>query len=364
MLLLCTFLIVVFINCCFFTLFAKFAFSKSTRKKESIFSPVSLLICAKNEKQNLADNIPLWLDQDYPNFEIILINDASNDETLDVMEHFAKKDTRIQIVNVENNEAFWGNKKYALTLGIKKAKNKILLFTDADCRPASNNWIQKMTANLSRDKKLVLGYGAYIKTPGFLNALIRYETLLTAIQYFSYAKAGLPYMGVGRNLAYTSELFYNNNGFISHIKIPSGDDDLFVNEVATGKNTAICFHKDAFTYSNPKRSWNAWILQKKRHLSTAKFYKPQHKLALGIFYLCNLLFWVLAILSVLLLDWKVPIGLIAVRFSFELVVMGKAFVKLNEKNLIPFIPVLEIFLLLTQMTTFISNIFSKPQRWK
>lgn len=364
MLLQYAFVLVVLINCGFYLLFTKFSFLRNTVKKKPTSYPVSLVICAKNEMENLKVNIPLWLDQDYPNFEVILINDASSDETLETMEHFAKRDARIQIVNVENNEIFWGNKKYALTLGIKKAKNKTLLFTDADCRPASNKWLQIMTSNFSEEKKLILGYGAYVKTPGLLSALIRYETLLTAIQYFSYAKAGLPYMGVGRNLAYTSELFYNNNGFISHIKIPSGDDDLFVNEVATGKNTAICFHKDAFTYSNPKRSWNAWILQKKRHLSTAKFYKPQHKLALGIFYLCNLLFWVLAILSVLLLDWKVPIGLIAVRFSFELVVMGKAFVKLNEKNLIPFIPVLEIFLLLTQMTTFISNIFSKPQRWK
>ena len=364
MILLYAFAVVVFINCCYYLLFTKFSFLKNSTESQTPSYPISLLICAKNEAENLEVNIPLWLDQDYANFEIILINDASHDKTLDVMEKFALEDSRIQIVNVENNEAFWGNKKYALTLGIKKAKNKRLLFTDADCRPASNVWLKKMASNFSEQRQLILGYGGYNKTSGFLNAIIRYETLLTAIQYFSYAKAGLPYMGVGRNLAYSSQLFYDNKGFISHMKVPSGDDDLFVNEVATRKNTAICFEKDAFTYSNPKRTWRAWFLQKKRHISTAKYYKTKHKILLGSFYICNVIFWVLAFLSISLLDWKIPAALIAFRFIFELIVIGKAALQLNEKNLIPFIPFLEIFLVLTQMSIFISNSFSKPKRWK
>ncbi len=364
MFLLCAFAVVVLINCCYYLLFTKFSLLKNPTEKETPSYPISLLICAKNEAENLKTNIPLWLNQDYANFEVILINDASHDETLDVMEKFAKEDSRIQIVNVENNEAFWGNKKYALTLGIKKAKNERLLFTDADCRPASNIWIKKMTSNFSEQKQLILGYGAYSKTSGFLNALIRYETLLTAIQYFSYTKVGLPYMGVGRNLAYSSQLFYDNKGFISHMKVPSGDDDLFVNEVATRENTAICFEEDAFTYSDPKRTWRTWFLQKKRHISTAKYYKPKQKILLGSFYICNVLFWILAFLSISLLDWKIPAVLIVFRFIFELLVIGKAALKLNEKNLIPFIPFLEIFLVLAQMSIFISNSFSKPKRWK
>jgi glycosyltransferase involved in cell wall biosynthesis len=355
---------VIFINCCYYLLFTKFSFLKNPTKKETPLHPISLLICAKNEAENLRTNIPLWLDQEYDNLEIILINDASHDETLDVMESFAKEDARIRIVNVENNEAFWGNKKYALTLGIKKAKNTRLLFTDADCRPASSRWLKKMTSNFSEQKQLILGYGACNKAFGLLNTLIRYETLLTAIQYLSYAKAGLPYMGVGRNLAYSSQLFYDNNGFISHMKVQSGDDDLFVNEVATGKNTAICFDKEAFTYSDAKRTWNAWFLQKKRHISTVKYYKTKHKILLGSFYISNVAFWILAFLSIALLDWKIPAALIAFRFIFELLVIGKAALKLNETNLIPFIPFLEIFLVFAQMTIFISNSFSKPKRWK
>jgi glycosyltransferase involved in cell wall biosynthesis len=364
MFLLWAFGIVVSINCCYYLLFTRFSFLKRQIEKQAPVYPISLLICAKNEAENLKNNIPLWLNQDYANLEIILINDASYDETLDVMGKFAKEDSRIKIVNVKNNEAFWGNKKYALTLGIKKAKNKRLLFTDADCRPASNLWLKTMASNFSEQKQLILGYGAYSKTSGLLNTLIRYETLLTAIQYFSYAKAGLPYMGVGRNLAYTSQLFYDNNGFISHMKVPSGDDDLFVNEVATRRNTAICFEKEGFTYSDPKLTWQAWLIQKKRHMSTAKYYKPKHKILLGSFYICNVIFWILAFLSISLLDWKIPAALIAFRFIFELLVVGKAALKLNEKKLIPFIPLLEIFLVVVQMSIFISNSFSKPKRWK
>jgi cellulose synthase/poly-beta-1,6-N-acetylglucosamine synthase-like glycosyltransferase len=226
-------------------------------------SPVSLIVCSKNEAKNLRINIPKWLDQDYPELQLVLINDASTDQTKDVIELFAASDKRITVVNVENNEAFWGSKKYALTLGIKRAKHKILVFTDADCVPASRQWLQRM-ANAFKDKKeLVLGYGAYKKIKGsFLNSLIRFETLFTALQYFGYAQWGRAYMGVGRNLGYTADLFYEQSGFINHIDIQSGDDDLFVNGASTSQNTALCCHKDSFTISEPKTSFAAWSHRK------------------------------------------------------------------------------------------------------
>lgn len=356
--------IVILVNCSYFLLFSKFSFLRASEGIIKEDYPVSLIVCAKNEAENLKENIPLWLEQDHPNFEIILTNDASTDNTLEVMESFAKKDPRIQIVNVVNNEAFWGSKKYALTLGIKRAKNKRMLFTDADCCPSSKLWLRHMASNFTKEKQLILGYGAYKKRPGPLNALIRYETLLTAVQYFSYAKTGIPHMGVGRNLGYTSDLYYSINGFISHMKIPSGDDDLFVNEAASKTNTALCFNEEAFTYSEPKISWNTWKLQKKRHISTSKFYKSKHKFLLGVYYIFNLLFWILTGVCFLFLDWKVPLALIGFRFLFQWIVIGKAALKLKEKNLIPFIPFLELFLVFAQMSIFISNSMSKPSRWK
>ncbi len=356
--------IVILINCAYFLLFSKFSFSISSKKTAISTFPVSLIVCSKNEAENLKKHIPLWLAQNHTNFELVLINDASIDSSLEVMQEFAKEDSRIQIVDVVNNEAFWANKKYALTLGIKKAKHKRLIFTDSDCRPATEHWLSYMASLFSAEKQLILGYGAYEKEPGILNYLIRFETLITALQYFSYAKAGSPYMGVGRNLGYTSDLYYKNNGFMSHMQFPSGDDDLFVNEVASSTNTTIVDNPLAFTYSIPKQSFRTWFIQKKRHTSTAKRYKTKHKILLGGFYLFNLLFWILAVSGLLLLDWKITLILIIFRLLVQGIVVGKAAKKLKEMNLLPFVPFLELFLVFTQMSIFISNILTKPARWK
>lgn len=364
MVLLYVFGAVALINCSYYLLFSKFAFLKAPKKNTSEKFPVSLIICAKNEAGNLQNHIPLWQNQQYPNFEIILINDASVDETLEVIERFAENDPRIRIVDVKNNEAFWANKKYALTLGIKRAKNTRLVFTDADCYPASEDWLATMASNFSDKKQLVLGYGAYEKQPGFLNKIIRFETLMTAVQYFSYAQAGTPYMGVGRNLAYTSNLYYENKGFMSHIKIPSGDDDLFVNEAATSKNVALCVEPKAFTYSLPKQKRSKWLLQKKRHYSTAKLYKPKQRFLLGTYYTANLFFWILAIATMCTAFWHFGLAVVFTRLVFQYIIIGNAAKKLKEADLIAFIPFYELFLVFTQLSIFISNSGKKNAQWK
>lgn len=352
------------INCAYYLLFSKFSFSEIPKNPIKTSFPVSLIVCAKNEAENLQNHIPLWLGQNYPNFELILINDASIDDTWKVMDGFAQQDSRIQVVNVRNNEAFWGNKKYALTLGIKRAKNHRLIFTDADCYPASNEWLAGMASKFSDEKQIVLGYGAYEKQTGFLNKMIRFETLMTAIQYFSYAQIGVPYMGVGRNLGYTSKLYYDNNGFIKHIKLASGDDDLFVNETSTSKNTALCTNPEAFTYSIPKKNRKQWHQQKKRHYTTAKLYKPVHKFLLGLYYISNLMFWILSLLVLFTPYWKLGLGIILTRFVFQYIVIGKAAKKLKEMDLLPFVPFYELFLIFTQMSIFISNSDEKSSQWK
>lgn len=355
---------VVLINTAYFTLFSKFSLQKPNNSPNKQSFPVSIIVCAKNEAENLKENIPLWLAQDYPNFELILINDASTDDTKEIIESYVAKDTRVHTVNIENNEAFWSNKKYSLTLGIKRAVNKRMLFTDADCRPASDQWLSYMTSELSEDTHLVLGYGAYQKKRGLLNALIRFETLMTAVQYFSYAVAGSPYMGVGRNMAYTSKLFYENRGFMSHMNIPSGDDDLFVNEAANKENTQICFHEDAFTLSEPKQSLADWFRQKRRHVTTSKHYQKKHKYLLGAYYISNLLFWLLAIASFIWLDWKMPLGIVLFRFIVQYIFLGNAAKLLKERDLLLWLPFMEIFLVFFQLTIFITNSISKPVRWK
>lgn len=360
------FVAVVIIQVIFYVFFfSKFAFAKKQKVSQKNI-PVSVIICAKNEAENLKAFLPSVIAQDYPDFEIVLINDASKDDTLEVMEHFSKAHSNIKIVNVKSIEAFWGNKKYALTLGIKAAKNDYLLFTDADCKPVSKQWIKKMSSHFSNKKSIVLGYGAYAKiNKSFLNKLIRFETLVTAINYFSFAKLGMPYMGVGRNLAYTRKEFFNANGFINHIKIRSGDDDLFVNQMATVRNTALCYTSGSFTKSTPKKTFDAWFKQKRRHVSTAKHYKLKHKVLLALLYASNLLFWILSILLLTTLyNWKIVLALFLTRIILQYTVMGLSSKKLKELDLIFFIPFLEIFLIVMQLTIFINNLVSKPNHWK
>jgi len=359
--------VVTFILILYYLLFSGFSFSKISEEKKHIptsFLPVSLIVCAKNEAENLKQNIPLWLEQNHPNFELILINDSSHDNTLEVMEAFAENDSRIKISNVKNNEAFWASKKYALTLGIKKATHTQLIFTDADCSPSSQSWLREMSQYFSEEKQLLLGYGGYKKDSGILNALIRFETVMTAIQYFSYAKSKMPYMGVGRNIGYTSQLFYKHNGFISHIKVPSGDDDLFVNEVATSKNTVIVTDPETFTYSQPKKTWKTWRIQKRRHVSTAKYYKKSHQTLLGLFYFSKLFFIALVIANMFTPFWKIALTIVGLKVLFQMLVIGFGAAKLKEKSLIPFIILLDLLLLISQLSIFISNSVAKPTKWK
>ncbi|WP_340202628.1 glycosyltransferase [Ascidiimonas sp. W6] len=332
--------------------------------KESV--PVSVVICAKNEAQNLKNNLPHILNQNYKLFEVVLINDASSDETLDVMEEFAALNSNVKVVNVSNNETFWGNKKYALTLGIKATTNDYLLFTDADCKPSSANWIIEMVNCFSADKTIILGYSPYERIKNSLvNMLVRFETMLTGLQYLSYADIGIPYMGVGRNLAYHKSEFFKAKGFINHMKLLSGDDDLFVNQAATKGNATICTNPESFMISVPKRTFKDWFKQKRRHVSTASYYKLSHKLLLGTYYLSKLLFWFTLIL--LLAFFVKPVWTISIAVALifiKIIFYKQAFKILGDISIWWLTPILEVFLITIQFAIFITNSLSKPTHWK
>ncbi|HJR99618.1 MAG TPA: glycosyltransferase [Flavobacterium sp.] len=365
-LILYSFIVIVAIQIVYYLgVFGNFAFAnaqKTTPKR----IPISVIVCAKNEAENVAKFVPLLAEQNYPDFEIVLIDDASIDNTLELFEAFEKQYSNIRLVKVQNNEAFWGNKKYALTLGIKAAKNEYLLFTDADCFPTSKNWITAMSSQFTLHKTIVLGYGGYEKVANsFLNKVIRFETVLTAVQYFSWAKIGHPYMGVGRNLAYKKEEFFNVNGFINHIQVRSGDDDLFINEAAKKSNTTIAYTPESSTYSTPKKSYKNWFTQKRRHVATAKHYKFFDKLQLGLFFLSQLLFIVLAsILLVFQFQWILVLVLIGIRYISAWTIIGFSAGKLKEKDIKFWFPLVEIALIFTQVNIYITNVFSKPVNWK
>lgn len=337
--------------------------SQPKQHKPKGLHPVSVIVCAKNEAQNLKRLIPELLKQQYPKFELILVNDASTDDTLDVMEAFAKAHSNIQISDVKANEAFWGSKKYALTLGIKRAKYQHFVFTDADCIPAGSNWLYHMAKHFE-DKAIVLGYGAYEeKKPMPLNTMIRFDTLLAAMQYLSFAKLGMPFAGVGRNLGYTSKVFYENSGFMKHIKLRSGDDDLFVNQAAHKNNTVVEYHPDSFTYSIPKTSWKAWFKQKKRHLSTAVHYRWQHQLLLGIFQWSQLFFWLCFIITLIVPETR-SYGILGTAriFLCWLIFFGISY-RFKERTLGYFFPLLEVSLIVLQLRFLPDMLRKKNTAW-
>ncbi len=360
-----TFIFAVAVQLCFYVfLFRRFSSSKQAHSNYSDV-PISVLIAAKNEAHNLKKRLTLILQQEYPTFEVILIDDASTDDTLVIVETLQKEYKHLKLVSLAHTNTYTGNKKNALSKGIEAASYDRLLFTDADCQPKSVHWISEMTSQLNETKNIILGYGAYEKIENsFLNKLIRYETLLTAIQYFSYAKMGIPYMGVGRNLAYQKKLFTQNNGFKNHQHIKSGDDDLLISEIATSKNVGICFSRSSHTVSLAKKSFQHWFSQKRRHISTASSYKSIHKFLLGLFFSSQFLFWTLAIILVsLAFNWQIVTILVLTRLTAYYALIQNSAKKLDERDIVVVAPVLELILVCTQLGLFLTNLFSKPKHW-
>jgi len=365
LIILCT--VIASIHLVYYLFILKFYRHPVTKNKPLSKIPVSVIVCARNEEENLKKLVPLLIKQKHFNFEIILINDRSYDGTEDLIDKFKTQNSNIKTVNVRDTDFFIGHKKYALTLGIKVAKHDCLLLTDADCEPSSEYWITEMSSNFNTQKTIVLGYGAYKTQKSFLNKLIRYETVITALQYFSYAINKTPYMGVGRNLMYSKTLFLKHKGFNTHLKIMSGDDDLLINQISTNNNTSICIQQNAFTNSIPKTSIRTYFTQKRRHISTAKHYKFKHQILLGLYAINRLLFWIIFPLSFIVIKAQNNLILLSclifLKFLSEYIVVGITAKKLNEKKITLFTPVFDFILLLIQIMVFVFNLFEKPKHW-
>ena len=342
--------------------FVRLAFYKEKQKKAINQHPVSVIICAKNEAENLAKNLPGILFQDYKTtHEIIVVNDNSEDESKYIIDEYKKDFKNLNAIELSHEALLIQGKKYPLSMGILSSKYETLLLTDADCVPSTEHWITQMQNGYSEGIEIVFGYGAYNKLPGILNKLIRFETFHTALQYLSYSLAGMPYMGVGRNLSYKKDVFKRNKGFSSINHLPSGDDDLFINQVATKTNTAIVINNESYTISVPKRTFSDWMKQKNRHYTTAKFYKPKHKFLLGLYSASFFLFYPLLVVSIIFFNWWMALAVFSVRFLLQALVYAKSMKKLDEADLIPWFWLLDIWMFLYQ-ALFIPALFKKPQQ--
>jgi glycosyltransferase involved in cell wall biosynthesis len=304
------FLISLVIQLAFFLLiFSRLAFFKQKTLPAKEIRGVSVVIAAHNELENLKRLIPALLAQNYPDFEIILADDRSQDET----EAFIVKnfiEPKLKVIRISALAPHINPKKNALSQAIALSSKEIILLTDADCMPLSKEWISEMVRPIHQGKEIVLGYSQYEHRAGFLNLLIRYETFYTAVQYFSLALAGNPYMGVGRNLCYLRKSFVKNKGFEGYGHITGGDDDLFIRDIAEEENIGICLSKAGQTTSIPKTNLSSWLVQKRRHLSVGKHYKVKDRLILGLLALSQISFWV----SILIMS--------LMQFNMALIIIG------------------------------------------
>jgi Glycosyltransferases, probably involved in cell wall biogenesis len=328
--------------------------------------PVSVIICAKNESENLRQFLPAILQQDYPCFEVIVVNDGSTDETSDLLQELSLTYPNLYRTFVPENANIRSTKKLGLTIGIKAAKFDVLLFTDADCKPTSNKWIENMARNFTQSTEFVLGYGAYMQEKGFMSRLISFDTLFIGMQSLGYALNGHPYMGVGRNMAYRKETFVRMKGFSKSLGIQSGDDDLFVNNGANEYNTRVEISADSVTWSVPKSTYRSWFRQKERHLSTSSFYKADGLLRIGVEAGSRGLFYALICAIAILSPWT--FGVVAglfflIRYAVQLVVVNKVAKQFNERK---FYFSLLMFDIMLPLISLYIKIFSKKSifKWK
>ena len=327
---------------------------------------ISVIISAKNEFENLQVLIPKLLEQTYTSFEIILVDDRSVDETYDYAINLEQKEKKFKLVRIDSTPDHINNKKYAITLGIRAAKFDHILLTDADCEPEGNEWIQEMSLGFSSENKIfVIGYSQYAKAKGLLNYFIKYETLLTAINYLGIGLLGKPYMGVGRNIAYRKSFFLENNGFGKFQGVVGGDDDLLVNQHAKRKNVSFILSPTSTIYSKPKTKLSDFILQKTRHLSVGKHYRKTDKLLLGLLSFSKIIFWfafIAAILSVF--QTYFVIGgflLVMVLLLTTLLALKK---KTGDKSSILMFPLLDFIFIFYYISTGLKVLFTKKVRWK
>jgi cellulose synthase/poly-beta-1,6-N-acetylglucosamine synthase-like glycosyltransferase len=338
---------------------------KPKSKASSQTHPVSVIICARDEAANLAKNLPGSLLQQYrTSHEVIVVDDNSFDDTRYLLEEFQKSFRQLHVVELKQEAKFIPGKKFPLSVGIKTAKYEIVLLTDADCVPAGEHWIETMQQAFDEKTEIVLGYGAYHKKKGLLNKFVRWETFHTALQYLSYSLAGIPYMGVGRNLSYKKQVFYRHKGFTAHNHVPSGDDDLFINMAANKKNTRINIDPESFTLSESPKSWKEWMRQKRRHYSTGKYYKPLHKFLLASYSFSHFLFYPLLVCSAIFYSWQLSLIIFGIRFLLQAVILYPCMKKLKEEGLYPWFIFIDIWMFFYYLIFAFSTIKKPKPSWK
>lgn len=325
--------------------------------------PVSLIVYIENNEEELKRFLAALHNQSYPNFEIVLVNNASYDDSLEIAKQFAQSQENVKIVNVENNESFWGNKRYALTLGIKVAKYDYLLFCEPTAIPDSALWITNMTSQFTLSKSIILGHQRLEVVPKSLwNKLIRFQNATWAAYNFSWANIAKPLFGNNKNLAYKKEEFYKVNGFIDQMTQNRGEDYYFINTIATSKNTAVSLSKTSFTASSINPSFKAWTQEVKSQSTLFSALGLGTKLKVYCYTFTKIPYFILtAVLLTTLYNWEIVLGLFVLR-SIVVALYSHKFLKhFQEKDLSFWFPILEFIHTFTTAFIYFRSLVTRKQ---
>lgn len=315
----------------------------ANKDSSSATEGVTVVVCARNEHHNLAELLPLLFQQQHPNFEVVVADDASTDGTRAFLRAQQQTHPQLTIVPIDRRVLDMQPKKHALQRAIRAARHDRLLLTDADCRPASAHWLSLMSQPLSGRTQVVLGYSPYFRQAGWLNRFIGYETLHTGLLYTGSALGGHPYMGVGRNLAYRKLFFEEGEGFRRHRTVVGGDDDLWVNEHANRVNTRVVLAREALVYSVPETNWKRYYHQKIRHLHASQHYARWDQWWLGMLSLSTVLVWLAGILLLTLSsNWQVIAGLFLLRWLILAAALRTAGRRLHDPIKLALLPILDL----------------------
>lgn len=343
--------------------------TQSPTNHEAVLPGVSVIVCAHNEETNLKDYLHTLINQDYPTFEVIVVDDGSEDDTYTILERYVQQSNKLYHTFVPKSARLISSKKLALTIGIKAANYDYILLTDADCRPESRYWIREMMNGFQKETEVVLGFGPYFESKGLLNRFICYDTLFNGLQYMGMAKAGYPYMGVGRNLAYRKDTFFAHNGFQGLLNERAGDDDLLINKIANGNNTNVICNPSALTWSPPKTTWHEWLHQKRRHLSVSPHYKATSKLRItlepitrGMAYILLITCIVYSILTGLWLIGSIALGMWGIRLITQLIIINLAAHRLGMRTIGLDVILYDIFLPLINLSILLEQSLKKKQQ--
>lgn len=301
--------------------------------------PISVIICAREESENLRRNLSFVLEQDYPQFEVIVINDGNTDESEDYLTILEEKYPHLYHSFVPDSSRYLSRKKLAVALGIKASKYDWMVFTNANCMPQSNQWLRLMARNFTSRTQVVLGYSGYERGKGWLHKRVAFDNLFTSMRYLGFALAGSPYMGIGRNLAYRKELFYRQKGFSTHLNLQRGDDDLFINHVATSENTRVETDPNAIVRMQPLLRAKDWKEEKIGYASTARLYHGVQRWLTGFETLTRLAFhaaWIVAmVIGILHLHWLaagIAFLLFPLRFTMQAIILNETARDLKEQR--------------------------------